>query len=283
MRHLFRHWNAVERKLRGRSLMLFLDYDGTLAPLATTPGGAVMPPSTRARVAALAATEGVQVAVVSGRPLRDVKRRVGVRGVICAGNHGLELEGPGIRFRSAVPPRYAGILKTVKAELARRAGRIRGALLEDKGLSLALHYRLVHPRDVPAVKDAFRRAVAPYLSRGDMAVGRGKRVLEVRPPVDWDKGAMVRWLLDRRIPIGAAGDIVPLYVGDDVTDEDAFRALGRKGITVRVGQSAQSAARYYVGGTGEVAALLRRLLACARRGKCLRNRGRKTRSSSPRD
>ena len=134
---------------------------------------------------------------------------------------------------------------------------IRGAFVEDKGLSLSLHYRLVDKKQVPQIKTIFHEAVILYLVRNKIKIKPGKMVLEVRPPAEWDKGKVVLWLLARRNFISGEKNVLPVYIGDDITDEDAFRALKRKGLTVFVGEPGDSKADYYLKNTEEVVKFLR--------------------------
>lgn len=258
MRHALGRWASLKRRLAGAGLFIFLDYDGTLSPVAETPGEASTPAETRRLLEALAKKPRCKVAVISGRSVQDVKKKVGIGGVIYSGNHGLELEGPGFRFQSPLTKGYRAALRSIKAELLKKLFRVKGVILEDKGLSLSLHYRLVDKNDVPRVKAAFHKAVTLYVARGRIKAGLGKMVLEVRPPLDWDKGKAVLWLLGRQ----KFGDVLPVYLGDDLTDEDAFRALKGKGLTICVGPPRRlSRAEYYLSGTPEVTEFLRRLTA----------------------
>lgn len=257
MEYLFAHWDELRKKLRARSVALFLDYDGTLAPISETPGSAAMPAAAREVVRTLSRCLGVTVTVVSGRELRDVREKVGLRDIVYVGNHGLELMGPRIRFRSPVSARYMRALKKIRSELEKEIGALRGVLLEDKGLTLCMHYRRAAPRDALAAKTAFRKAVILHSVREEVDTRSGKKVLEVRPAFDWDKGTAVFWLLCRRGFIEGGESPVPVYIGDDATDEDAFRAIGNRGVTVLVGYRKCSRARYWVRDTGEVVRFLR--------------------------
>jgi trehalose 6-phosphate phosphatase len=186
--------------------------------------------------------------VVSGRDLADLVPRVGVDGIAYAGNHGLEIAGPGYQFRDPGAVERMGELAGVVGELAAELAAVAGAWVQDKGLSASVHYRQVSPELVPAVREAVERVVGPYLGR--FVLRAGKMVVEVRPAVDWHKGRAVRWLADR------LGGGVAIFLGDDQTDEDAFAALP-DGVTVLVGPDRPTAARYRVESPDEVARFLR--------------------------
>lgn len=268
MRPLFAHLPSLEERIRqADEVVLFLDYDGTLTPLRERPEQARLSGETRELLRDLSRQPGVWVAVVSGRALADVKRMAGVRGLCYVGNHGLELEGPKLRHTL----RQAWISRPVMKKIARRLRQelqaVPGAWVEDKGLTLAVHFRQVAADEKLRVRNRFNSVLRPYRERRRVRVTAGKEVLEVRPPVRWTKGTMVRWLLARRMGLHPRADILPVYIGDDLTDEDAFLALGGRGITVVVGSSNPlSRAQYRVASPVAVLRFLRRLLA-ARRGK----------------
>jgi trehalose 6-phosphate phosphatase len=230
---------------RAGRLFLFCDYDGTLVPIAPTPAEARPDPGLPDLLVRLAALPRVRVAVVSGRDLADLESMLPVPGLYLAGCHGTELRRPGGEIEA--PARDAG---PALAETARRmspllAGR-RGFWLEQKKYSLALHYRLADPGQVPEVLQAFRAAGGEAARRHGLVFAAGKKVLELRPR-DVHKGTAVLRLLED-FP-GA----LPVYLGDDVTDEDAFTALAQwnagapadRAVTVLVSSRPRpSAARY---------------------------------------
>ncbi|MFA5117688.1 MAG: trehalose-phosphatase [Candidatus Omnitrophota bacterium] len=268
MKYILNELGALKKALEGKRVYLFLDYDGTLAPIAEKPAKASLSRKTVSVLEALAKNRDFQVAVISGRALKDIKERLGLRNIFYSGNHGLEIQGPGLRFRVPVTLRYKKILEQIKNDLRLNLSRIPGVLLEDKGLSLSLHFRRVSVANTPAVKTAFHETVKLYIARHQVKVREGKRVLEVLPPLEWDKGKAVLWLLGkaRRQLLKKQNGIVPVYIGDDLTDEDAFKALGSRGVTVFAGGVRRSRARYYVKGPVEVTRLLGRL-AVLQRGR----------------
>ncbi len=260
MRYLFMHLDEIGGAIGKDHLMLFLDYDGTLAPIAHTPDKAVIPWKTMQVLRGLMARPDCAVAVISGRALSDVKKRVGLENIIYSGNHGLEIEGPKLRFFNPLSRRYRIILEQIKIDLLGKISAIEGALLEDKELSLSLHYRKVHRNNVPQLEAIFNDTVAPYLMRGSIDIGSGKMVFEIRPPLAWDKGKAVLWLLMRQRFVFKGKKIFPIYIGDDVTDEDAFKVLGNEGAGIFVGNPRASYAQYYLRDTDDVARFLRFIL-----------------------
>lgn len=239
------------------SIILLLDFDGTLAPIVDRPEMAALPAATKRALEQLSAQETVHVAIISGRGLADARDRVRLDGVWYAGNHGMEIHGPGIdrvhpEARAARPE-----LERARAAIERAIGGIEGAFVEDKGLTLSVHYRLTPRDEVGAVRAAVERAVAAAPS---LRMTEGKEVLEVRPRIDWDKGRAVEFLLEQLAP--EAG-VPVLYIGDDRTDEDAFRALRRsgrgEGVVVADPPPPSSEASSYLSAPSEVATLLERL------------------------
>ncbi|MFA5094140.1 MAG: trehalose-phosphatase, partial [Candidatus Omnitrophota bacterium] len=187
-----------------------------------------------------------RLAVISGRSLKDIKKMIGLEGIVYSGNHGLEIDGPKLKFESVVPSGFKKLIKDIKSALRIRLAGIDGLILEDKGHTLSVHYRMADSRQMPLVKSVFREITACHLAGGKIKIKTGKMMLEVRPPIEWDKGRSVMWLLARQKFISPEEPMMPVYIGDDVTDEDAFSALGNRGLTVFVGKSGKSGARYYL-------------------------------------
>ncbi|MDO8662511.1 MAG: trehalose-phosphatase [Candidatus Omnitrophota bacterium] len=262
MIYFFEKWDKLKDKLKNKPLFIFLDFDGTLAPIADTPAKAAMPEETRRILKSLSKKTSCKVAVISGRSLEDVKSKFcGLSGIIYSGNHGLEIEGPKIKFSPLVSSGYLMAIKTIKGILRKKIAAIKGALLEDKRFSLSLHYRLVDDKQVPLLKRIFHETVIRYLTGARIRIEKGKKVLEVRLPLEWDKGKVVLWLLSRQKFVKYGSEVLPIYIGDDLTDEDAFKVLRRAGITIFVGRPDDSSyAKYYLKDTGEVARLLKDIL-----------------------
>ncbi|MDD5422006.1 MAG: trehalose-phosphatase [Candidatus Omnitrophota bacterium] len=258
MKYLFSDHERIKKELKGKFIYLFLDYDGTLSPIAESPGKAVMPRKTKDLLRKLSKMPDRKIAIVSGRALADISKRVGLKNIVYVGNHGFEIKGPKIEFKSPAPIRYKKALEEIKARLSANLSSVRGVYIEDKGFSLSVHYRLVDKKRAPLVKSEFFSAVLLHELRNTVNVKPGKMVLEVRPPVPWDKGKAVLWLLGRRL--FAMRDrkkkVLPVYIGDDITDEDAFKSLKGRGITISVGKADRTTARYYVRDTEEVAMFL---------------------------
>ena len=246
----------IRARLAGKRPAVFLDYDGTLTPIVARPELAVLSDATRAVVRALA--ERCTVAIVSGRDRAEVERLVGLDGLVYAGSHGFDIAGPGgLRKEHECAAEFLPALDRAEERLRRELAGAAGALVERKKFAIAVHYRLVAEDEVPRVDAAVATVAAetPELRRTT-----GKKVFELRPRLDWDKGKAVLWLL------AALGldheDVLPLYLGDDDTDEDAFAALANRGIGILIAEAPQpTVAHYVLSDTEEAARFLGELAA----------------------
>ena len=231
-------------KLRRCQLVMCLDFDGTIAPIAEHPARVRAPVAAKRVLAQLAGDPTVTVALISGRALRDLRAACAIRGAYYAGNHGLELSGPGVRWVHPVARRLRPRLQRIARTLASAVRGLPGAWVEDKTLTCSVHWRGVAPARRRALRRIIARSLAPW--QRQIRVTRGKCVWEIRPPVDWGKGAAIAWLV-RWLP-QPKNQRRPLLVvlGDDQTDEDAFRMANRRGgVSIRVGgRSRASAARH---------------------------------------
>ncbi|MBU1745227.1 MAG: trehalose-phosphatase [Proteobacteria bacterium] len=258
VRHLPESWEALKTDLAGRFLYLFFDYDGTLSSIVRDPEQAVLSVRMKRRLERLSGDGRCRIAVISGRSLEDIRNRVGIAGIVYGGNHGLEMEGPGVTFRYPVPEKMKCALDELCGQLGKALLLFPGAFVEDKGLTLAVHFRRVKRGALPAAMQTVLETARPYRLRGEIVLRSGKEVCEIRPSVEWDKGKTVLWLLEKvEEAVGEAP--WPVCLGDDRTDEDAFRAIRNRGLTVFVGEPRETEAMYYLGSIGEVAEFLGRL------------------------
>ena len=242
--------------------LLALDFDGTLAEIVHDPKDAALPESRLKLLEALNNQPRFAVAVISGRSLEDLKKRVNLPEITYAGDHGLEISGPGFHH---IPPE-AGQFRMTVAEIG---GVLESALIgttgivfEHKGLSMSIHYRLVPKNQRPIVLRTIRRITNPYLDGSKLRVVKGKQVVNLLPPVNWNKGSALTWLLSLLDSFPhKVGGVLPIYIGDDVTDEDAFTTVSGRGFAVRVGSpKSSSRAEYYVKSPDEVEVVLQALL-----------------------
>jgi len=257
MKNLFEYWDDLKKELSNKYIMLFLDYDGTLTPIVSTPDKAFISQEVKGLLKKLSKSPACKLAIISGRSLNDIKSIVEIEDIIYAGNHGLEIEGPKIKFESQLSPRLKSIIRHIYEDAVSKLSKIKGVLIEDKGLTISVHYRLVDKQDIQEFLSIFAEITDPYIVRDKIRINSGKKVYEIKPPVIWDKGKVVLWLLARQQFLLEKNKILPVYIGDDVTDEDAFKVLKKKGLTIFVGEKAGSAAQYYLKTTEEVTEFLR--------------------------
>jgi alpha,alpha-trehalase len=260
MKYLFDEWNNLKEKLEQSRIFLFLDYDGTLTSIVDTPEQAILPKNTKEILKALSENNQCRVAIISGRALDDIKARVSLDGLVYVGNHGLEIYDSKLCFRWMMPPHFKETLTEIKNRLKEVFAKIEGVFIEDKEFTLSLHYRMAHVEDA-VIKSMFDKVLSPYQSKGEIAIVAGKKVFEIRPPKIGRKGKIAANLLVRERLAANYANILPIYIGDDETDEDAFKEMvHRKGVAIRVGEDNTSLAHYYLNDTEEVTKLLEMIL-----------------------
>jgi trehalose 6-phosphate phosphatase len=230
MKHLFKDWDTRQTRIRqARNLFLFLDYDGTLTPIVSRPEKALCPVKVKRLLETLRDLPGVHLAIVSGRSLEDVRRKVGVADITYVGNHGLEIEKPGRRLRKSMSSVRTSELKEITRNVQKALKDLPGILFEEKGPILSVHYRNVPPKFSTQIPRVIEEELRPR--KGRWKTTSGKMVLEIRPNIDFDKGRAVEEIL-KKFP---ASGLLPIYLGDDQTDEDAFRVIQGCGISVFIG------------------------------------------------
>lgn len=243
-----------------RHIALFLDYDGTLTQIVERPEDATLPDKIRDILKKISKDHRFTLGIISGRSLKDIKRLVVIKDIYYVGNHGLEAIGPKFRYINPNATKTKRIIRDIHKKLLIGVKSIKGVIIENKGLTETLHYRMVQNKDIPKLRKIFIRTVDSYLSGGKIKISENKKTLEVLPDTDWDKGKIVLKILDK-ISILVKENILPIYIGDDRTDEDAFRGLRNIGISVLVSENPKkSNAKYYLKDVKDVVRFLRLLL-----------------------
>ncbi len=246
-----RSWNelkicAQNGHLPDRNLLVGFDFDGTLAPFALKPHQAKVPREIRKLLERLARQKEIRVAIISGRSLVDVENKVGIPGAIYCGNHGLEIK---TKRGLWVHPQTATLLKDIKAlseQLKKDIARFSGTELEDKRFSLSLHYRRARKKaDVKNLETLLKKRMVPY--RQYLRIVHGKKLFDIRPRLNWDKGHALLHLIDQ---LGVSWKAC--FIGDDTTDEEAFLTLGSKALSIRVGPAKTSHAQFLIHNRGYV-------------------------------
>lgn len=296
--HLLSAWPEVQERLTAApGVLIGLDFDGTLAPIALRPDLAVPPEETRKVLERLAAIPGMEVAVISGRGLEDLKSRVGLPGLTYGANHGLEIERRGALWTHPIVGRATKAMAQIEAALRPAVRHIPGALLDPKQTTMSIHYRQVKsPRNARLLKEVVQATIQPWLDRGDIRVTGGKMLVELRPNTPWAKGHCLAFLLtprerpsaEGRPSIEDAGGVpttaiamdaegaytgprdgrLAFYAGDDQTDEDGFKAIRAFGVTVKVGSPTMpTAAAYRVWSPAELLEVLERMVTLLGAGR----------------
>jgi len=254
LRYLFDHWrNISSRVKRSKVTCILSDYDGTLTPIAPRPELAFLSEEMRETLRKLSVDPRYILAIVSGRPVKEVESRVGIEGIFYAGNHGLEIKGPSRDYRHPKAAEFTPQIERICSELRSMLEDVEGVIVEDKGLTASIHYRLTPPHKVSRLRSILERTVERF---NGIKIFKGKKVFEVRPDLNWNKGMAAEWIVK-----SLTKDALPIYLGDDKTDEDAFVALER-GITVCITpKPRRSHAKYYLESVRQVQEFFEKLLS----------------------
>ncbi|MEE8393093.1 MAG: trehalose-phosphatase [Rhodospirillales bacterium] len=255
----FDRLDQIAARLKDKKPAIFLDYDGTLTPIADRPELAVLDSAMRDLISRLAGN--YTIAIVSGRDRLDVKELVGLENIIYAGSHGFDIAGPdGVSIRRQEGAEFKGELKKAEKALRHELDSLKGALVEPKKASVAAHFRQVEENERPRIKAAVDAILDGH---PELRATPGKMVYDIQPRLEWDKGKAVLYIIetmDLNRP-----DVAAVYFGDDITDEDAFKAIAEKGIGIFAGditvlaEDRPTAADYYVKNVDEVGRLLQLL------------------------
>lgn len=248
------HFNKVTCQLKRKRAVVFLDYDGTLTPIVDHPEEATISEEMHQTITALA--EYCTIAIVSGRDRKDVEKLAGVEGIYYAGSHGFDISGPAtknITFQRG--EEFLPALDRAEKKLHEQLDQIEGTQVERKKFAIAVHFRRVaedHYSEVETVVDEVLADNETLRKTG------GKMIYELRPDIDWDKGKALSWLL-QQLDLDRH-DILPMYIGDDLTDEDALREIKHRGIGILVrDEERKTHAGYILEDTCEVRLFLQKL------------------------
>ena len=251
--HLFTYTEDIKKLLKKAShCILFLDYDGTLVPICQEPSLARLSEDTKKLLKNLLKNPFLSVGIISGRSLGEIRKMVGIRDLFYAGNHGFEIM---FKKRVWIHPDLEGCaseLKKIVRAVSSRTRGIKGIIVENKKFTASIHYRKVTTHSPNVIHTLITDIVAPYPET--FTVSRGKKVFEIRPRIEWDKGKAIERLTEL---LAVRTKLMRIYIGDDQTDEDAFSVLGKGDISVRVGAKKGSRARYYCRGSEEVVTFLK--------------------------
>ena len=251
MQHLLKEsLTEIRGRIDAASIMsLFLDFDGTLTPLIRNPERVRLNTPTRNVLLDILGSRTIALHVISGRSLDDVAARVGVDGITYAGNHGMEIMGRYVRFVDPIALSARNDLLDLTDQLRGALQPFRGVQIEFKRLTATVHYGKTAETEIPAVREIVDDLAEVYSP--SLRLRSGVDSVDILPSTSWNKGSAVNW-------INECCGIPPqysIYIGDDSTDEDAFKALP-EGITIRVGDTPTSAAMFLLNDPVEVLAFL---------------------------
>lgn len=250
----------IQKIIENRKPVLFLDYDGTLTPIVKRPEDALISDPMKSALKKCAAK--FKVAVVSGRDMDDLKSKVQIEDLIFAGSHGFRISGPDGLYKEhekadVILPR----LTDIEEKLDQIFPQIdAGVQIDRKRYAIAVHYRNADDNNIPVIKQKVDEVL---MENPDFKKGEGKKVIEIKPDVDWHKGKAVLWIM-KKLGVDDTNKFVPIYIGDDVTDEDAFRSISEFGVGILVGtHGSETAAKYKLDDVYEVQSFLNRLAGLA--------------------
>ena len=254
-KYLFDCLSEIINEIRDTDhILLCLDYDGTLVPICKNPSLAKLSPEAKELLTDLSQNPCIFMNIISGRPLNEIKKLIGIENILYAGNHGFEISNKQHHWVYPEAKKIKPLLKNVVKELKAQLDTIDGILIEDKGLTLSIHYRNVAGKSAKDIKKIIQDIVSPY--RETLRITSGKKVYEVRPKIDWDKGKAI---IKMQQMLNLKEKILKVYIGDDKTDEDAFKILRENDISIVVGYKKYSKAHYFCKNSKEVILFLRHL------------------------
>lgn len=248
MKYVFKDLANIEKKIKRSNFALLLDFDLTLSPLAKNPNRAFLPKSTKEKLKKI--VPRIPIVVITGRKLSDIKRKVNIKGMLFVGNHGLE-HNLDKKHKTFIPiPNQEALLKAGK-ELVKKCKTYSGIVFEDKKYAFALGYRLVEKDKIRSLESILRKTKRDINLEGILEARLEKKTFEIRPRIKVNKGTACVLAL-KIIQNKLYKKIVPIYIGDGQTDEDAFSVLRKSGITIRVGKNNKSSAKWYLRNQKEV-------------------------------
>ncbi|GBE00724.1 trehalose-phosphate synthase [bacterium BMS3Bbin06] len=251
--NLFDKIDSIVNYIKNTDIFLFIDYDGTLTPIVDLPENAHIPEETRTLLVKL--HKYIPVTIITGRTLEDIRKRVDIEDIIYAGNHGAEIWDGKKVVHTQRSDHNLNLIREILDNLKKNLSDIKGVIVEDKGITASIHYRNVWDKHIGELFRRFWLSVKGYEDR--IRITSGKKVFEIRPIHAWNKGDAVKWILSKY-----GKNRTPLYIGDDVTDEDAYDAIRGKGISINVGLN--SRADYYLDDQYKVMELLNQILSSRR-------------------
>jgi len=259
MRNLFENITEIKSQIeQAGGATLLLDFDGVLSAIAPTPDEAFISEENKALLKACA--ERFPVAVITGRELSEIKKKMKVENLLYIASHGLEWEEDGKDHAKTVPKETMEAINLAKEKIKPLLPRYPGMIFEDKSFMFAAHYRIMDPALIDAFVKEVNSILEPIVKQYNLRLDHNLMTFELRPEIDWDKGDSVKFA-EEHLSKKTGKKFMPIYIGDGLTDEDAFAVLKEKGISIRVGEDRKSVAKWYMKDQKEVALFLKWLLS----------------------
>lgn len=252
----YRAWNTLQNELLNlnKPIFIFLDYDGTIVPIQEKPIQAILPESTRLLLDDIAQYSNTYVGIVSGRSMKDIRRMVKLTSLFYVANHGYEIYSRKIKWHHTIVTDIVPILRKLHINFEKTLKAIHGVLIENKIITLSIHYRQLSGTPVYTLKKIIKSKMQIY-SRF-LKISSGKKIFEIKPRINWNKGKAIFKLIEL---FNVAAKPLIIYIGDDRTDEDAFRLLPKEAFTIYVGNNFSSKAKYFLNNTAEVILFLKKV------------------------
>lgn len=256
--YLWKNLHELQRRIiNTERLLIFLDYDGTIVPFASTPQKVKLPKKTKVLLEEINRHFAIYLSIVSGRSLEEIKKQISIPDLFYAGNHGLEWEINGKKYTIPKMNKYLKDLSGIKKALIHLEDKYPGVTIEDKKLTLAVHYRLINQKQLPLFHKHLHTILKPLLNAFPIRLSKGKKIYEIKPAINWTKGDFVELAIRKLTNKKNLNNLI-IYIGDDTTDEDVFIRLPNI-ITIKVGKKSTKA-KYYIKNHLETILLLRWIL-----------------------
>lgn len=256
--YLWKNLQKLQKQIiNAEKLLIFLDYDGTIVPIASTPQKVKFPKKIKVFLEKINSHSAIYVSIVSGRSLEEIKKQISIPDLCYAGNHGLEWE---INGKKHIYPKMNNYLKhlfRIKKTLIHLEVKYPGVVIEDKKLTLAIHYRQINRKYLSEFHTYIYSITKPLLDAFPIKLSKGKKIYEIKPAINWTKGDFVE-LAIRKLTTKKNLNNLTIYIGDDTTDEDVFFRLPNI-VSIKVGKNS-SMAKYYLNNHQETIMFLRWIL-----------------------
>lgn len=249
MKYFFSYLSEIEKRLSQiPNHLLILDFDGTISSISKNPTEAVLDKAIKKELKKY--IKFFPLAIVSGRSLNDIKNKVGLKQIIYAGNHGLEWEMEKNKNQIHISLKTKNLFRLIRKKFKKIQNKYPGVWLQDKKLSISIHYRQLNSKLIGVFKKDLNLFFKTFNNNNLIEVFNNKKIVEIRPNIKWNKGKFCVFMI-KYFEKKLKTKLLPIYVGDDTTDEDAFVAL-KSGVTIRVGRNKYSQAKFYVKNINEV-------------------------------